>query len=130
VRVLGGDWPEGLPDAELRLPASRHWRPLQQVHTPSSGLLSRLLAALSGDHFEVVRWPYRDVLQVLDTCPLLDQARITARFGGGWMVGETIAAGWAHGRCPHYGAADNFGPPERSAGSRAALDIRVIISTG
>jgi hypothetical protein len=39
-----GDWPAGLPDNELGLPASRHWRSLQRVHAPSGGQLSQRLA--------------------------------------------------------------------------------------
>ena len=42
VRVVAGDWPDGLPDDDPVLPASRHWRLLQQVHSPSGGQLSRL----------------------------------------------------------------------------------------
>jgi hypothetical protein len=35
VRVMGGAWPEALPDDEdLALPACRHWRLLQRVHAP------------------------------------------------------------------------------------------------
>lgn len=26
VGLLGGSWHDGLPDEDLRLPASRHWR--------------------------------------------------------------------------------------------------------
>jgi hypothetical protein len=82
VRVLGGDWPEGLPD---------------------------------DDDLGVVRWPHPEVLTVLDPRPLLDEAaRITARFGGGWVIGETLAAALAHGRRLYYGSPDNIGGPERN----------------
>jgi hypothetical protein len=48
VRVVGGAWPESLPDDEdLGLPASRHWRLLQRVHAPGDGQLSAILAQLS-----------------------------------------------------------------------------------
>ena len=40
VRVLGGVWPDGLPDEDLALPASRHWRLLMRVHAPGAGQLS------------------------------------------------------------------------------------------
>ena len=37
ARVVGGDWPAGLPDSEeLALPASPHWRILQRIHAPGS----------------------------------------------------------------------------------------------
>ena len=39
-----GGTQRSLPDDELGLPASRHWRLLQRVHDPGSGQLSRLLA--------------------------------------------------------------------------------------
>ena len=39
VRVIGGDWPDGLPDDELALPATRHWRLLQRVHTPGTTII-------------------------------------------------------------------------------------------
>ena len=42
VHVLGGSWPERLPDDELVLPASRHWRLLQRVHAPGGGQLSQV----------------------------------------------------------------------------------------
>ncbi len=58
VRVLGGGWPPALPDDELGLPASRHWRLLQRVHAPAGGQLSQLLAALPGGDLTVVRFPH------------------------------------------------------------------------
>jgi hypothetical protein len=125
VRVLGGDWPAGLPDDdELGLPASRHWRLLQRVHNPGPGRLSRLLAGLPGDDLGVVRWPHPEVLAVLDTRPLLDEAaRITARFGGGWIIGETLAAGLAHGRRLYYGSGANIGRPERDASTHLGVNL-------
>ena len=66
VRVLGGNWPDGLPDDDLGLPASRHWRLLQRVHAPGGGQLSQLLAGLPGGDLDVVRYPHPEVLQVLD----------------------------------------------------------------
>lgn len=54
VRVLGGDWPDGLPDDEdLGLPAGCHWRLLQRVHNPGPGRLSQLLASRPDDDLEV-----------------------------------------------------------------------------
>jgi hypothetical protein len=38
VRVLGGDWPDALPDDELVvLPSNRHWRLLQALHSLRGG---------------------------------------------------------------------------------------------
>ncbi len=105
VRALGGSWPAGLPDDELALPASRHWRLLQRVHTPAGGQLSRLLAALPGGDLGVVRFPHPEVLSVLDPRPLLDEAAsIAARYGGtGLLVAESLAAGLAYGRQLWFG---------------------------
>src|SRR4051794_37406752 len=51
LRVIGGDWPAELPDDELGLPVTRHWRLLQQVYAPAGGQLSQLLVELhASDH--------------------------------------------------------------------------------
>ncbi len=100
VRVVGGQWPERLPDDEdLVLPASRHWRLLQRIHAPGAGQLSQLLSTLSPTDRDTIRYPHPEVLQIADPRPLLDEAaRIAARYGGtGWLTGETLAAGLATG---------------------------------
>lgn len=48
VRVFGGDWPTGLPNDELALPASRHWRLLQALHCSRGGQLWFGIAANVG----------------------------------------------------------------------------------
>jgi hypothetical protein len=96
IRIMGGAWPDGFPDDdELGLPAARHWRLLQRVHSPGTGQISRLLAALPGGDLTVVRYPHPEVLQVLDSRPLLDSAAaIVARYGAsGLLVAESLAAG-------------------------------------
>jgi hypothetical protein len=127
VRVIGGDWPDGLPDDELALPATRHWRLLQRVHTPGTGQLSRLLAALPGGDLDVVRFPHPEVLQVLDPRPLLDSAAaISARYAaGGLLVAETLAAGLAHGRQLWFGAERNVGQALRRIAADVGMDIHV-----
>ena len=91
VRVVGGAWPEGLPDDEdLALPASRHWRLLQRVHAPGDGQLSQILAQLSEAGRDGIRHPHPEVLAVLDPRPLLDDAAaLAARYGGGLLIAET-----------------------------------------
>ncbi len=128
VRVLGGDWPEGLPDDELALPTSRHWRLLQRVHGPSDGQLSRLLAALPGGDLGVVRFPHPEVLQVLDPRPLLDEAaQVAARFGGtGWLVAENLAAGLAHGRQLYFGSRQNVGRLLEQAAGELGIALHVV----
>ena len=111
VGILGGAWPDDLPDDKLALPASRHWRLLQRVHSPSSGQLSRLLAGLPGGDLGVVRSPHPEVLGVLDPRPLLDEAAtIAAPNGGtGLLIAESLAAGLAHGCQLWFGTERNVG---------------------
>jgi hypothetical protein len=83
ARVVGGDWPAGLPDDELVLTAARHWRLFQALHGGRGGQLSQLLARLSPAGRDGMRYPHPEVLQVLDPRPVLDEAAIlAARFGG------------------------------------------------
>jgi len=83
VRVLFGHWPAELPDDELALTASRHWRLLQALHSPRGGQLSRVLSQLSEPDRAAERWPHPEVLRILDPRPMLDEAAaLAARFGG------------------------------------------------
>lgn len=125
VRVLGGAWPDGLPDEDLALPASRHWRLLMRVHAPGAGQLSQLLAALPGDDLDVVRYPHPDVLQILDPRPLLDSAAsIAARYSaGGLLIAETLAAGLVHGHQLWFGTSRNIG----QALARIADDLGIAV---
>jgi hypothetical protein len=125
LRVLGGDWPDGLPDDDdLALPASRHWRLLQRVHAPSGGQLSQRLAALPGRDLTVVRHPHPEVLQILDPRPLLDEAAaLAARYGGGLLLAETLVAGLLHRRALWFGTDANVG----RFLARAAEDLDVAV---
>jgi len=87
VRVIRAHWPDRLPDDELGLPASRHWRPLQALHGGRGGQLSRLFAGASPAVVNAIRWPHPDLLTVLDPRPLLDEAAmLAARFGGTGLI--------------------------------------------
>lgn len=123
VRVLGGLWPEGLPDDDLGLPASRHWGLLQRIHAPGDGQLSRILDELSPAGRQSVRYPHPEVFQVLDPRPLLDEAAgIAARYNaGGLLIAETLASGLTHGRQLWFGTARNVG----RALARIAADLQV-----
>lgn len=125
VRVLGGEWPDGLPDEDLALPASRHWRLLMRVHAPGAGQLSQLLAALPEDDLDVVRYPHPHVLQILDPRPLLDSAAsIAARYSaGGLLIAETLAAGLMHGHQLWFGTSRNVG----QALARIADDLSIAV---
>jgi hypothetical protein len=111
VRVLRGLWPSDLPDDELALTASGHWRLLQALHGGRGGQLSQLFTGASPGVVRAVRFPHPEVLSVLDPRPLLDEAaQIAARYGGtGLLVAETLAAGLAHGRRLYFGTERNVG---------------------
>lgn len=127
VRVLRARWPQELPDdEELGLPASAHWRLLQALHGGRGGQLSRLFAGASTAVLDAVRWPHPEVLQVIDPRPLLDEAAIlTARVGGGLLIGETLAAGLAHGRQLWFGTPANIGPRLQQGAAELGIAVRV-----
>jgi hypothetical protein len=128
VRVLGGNWPDGLPDDEdLGLPAGCHWRLLQRVHNPGPGRLTQLLSFLPGGDLGVVRFPHPEVLTVIDPRPLLDHAaRLAARYGGGLLICETLAAGIANGRQLYFGAPSNIGRATQRAASELSVELHVL----
>ncbi|MGH3576994.1 MAG: hypothetical protein ACRDU0_05495 [Mycobacterium sp.] len=128
VRVVGGQWPKGLPDDEdLVLPTSRHWRLLQRIHAPGGGQLSQVLGSLSPAGRDSIRYPHPEVLQVADPRPLLDEAaRLGARFGGGWLVDETLAAGLHHGRALWFGTERNVGRGLRAAADDLGIAVQVV----
>lgn len=126
VDVMLGDWPTGLPDDDiLALPASRHFRLLQRIHQPSGGQLTALLDRLPEPDRQALRHPHPEVLQILDSRPLLDEAAsIGARYRtGGLLMVETLAAGLAFGHQLWFGTEANIG--DRLAGMAADLGIAV-----
>ena len=128
VDVLRGNWPDGLPDDDqLGLPATHHYRLLQRVHQPGTGRLSRILAGLSDPGREAIRRPHPDIVEVLDSRPLLDPAaQIAARYRtGGLLFTETLAAGLAHRRALYFGTDDNVG--ERFAAIAADLGMTITV---
>ena len=125
IRVLGGAWPDGLPDDDLGLTASRHWRLLQRIHAPAGGQLSQRLGALPVEDLGVVRHPHPEVLQILDPRPLLDDAaRLAARYGGGLLIAESLAAALTHGRRLWFGIDRNVG----RVLAYAAADLDITLS--
>ena len=46
VRVVRCRWPSGLPDDELALTTSLHWRLLQALHGGRGGQLAQVLSTL------------------------------------------------------------------------------------
>jgi hypothetical protein len=128
VRVLFGLWPVELPDDELALTASRHWRLLQTLHSPRGGQLSRVLSPVSEPDRAAVRWPHPEVLQVLDPRPMLDEAAaLAARFGGtGLLIAESLVAGLAHGRQLWFGTAANVGRLTERAAGELGIELQVL----
>lgn len=128
VRVLRAQWPTGLPDDDLALTASRHWRLLQALHGGRGGQLSQLFAGAPADVVSAVRWPHPEVLQVLDPRPLLDEAAVlAARFGGtGLLTAETMAAGLAHGRQLWFGTGANVGRLLERAAGELGIGLHVL----
>jgi hypothetical protein len=125
VRVIAGVWPDGLPDDDVAITASRWWRLLQRIHDPGIGQLSSVLASLSADDLQVLRRPHPEVLDVLDPRPLLDDAAaINARYhSAGLLLAESLCAGLVHGRQLWFGWQRNVGV--RLAEVAAELDIAV-----
>jgi hypothetical protein len=128
VRVMFARWPEGLPNDELVVPASRHWRLLQALHSPRGGQLSHALFPLSEPNRAALRWPHPEVLQVLDPRPLLDEAAmIAARFGGtGLLIAETLVAGLAHSRQLWFGTPANVGRLLERAAGELGIELHVL----
>jgi hypothetical protein len=128
VRVLRGAWPEGLDDTDdLVLPASRHWRLLQRIHAPGTGQLFRILSMLRSTDLDGLRYPHPEVLQILDPRPLLDEAaQLGARFGGGWLIDETLAAGLHHGSALWFGTERNVGRTLQAAADDLGIAIHVV----
>jgi hypothetical protein len=126
VRVLLGQWPEGLPTEDPALPTTRHWRLLQAVHSPRGGQLSRLLGLLPEADQDALRHPRPEILQVLDPRPLLDDAAaIAARYGGtGLLIAETLAAGVRGGL--YFGARQNVGRVVARAATDLGINVGVI----
>lgn len=127
VRVLRGGWPENMPDdEELGLPASAHWRILRALHGHRGGQLSQLFTGASPAVISAIRWPHPEVLQVLDPRPLLDRAAVmAARYGGGLLIGETLAAGLVHGRQLFFGTATKIGPQLRQGAEQLGIAVHV-----
>jgi len=128
MRVLGGSWPDGLPDDDDQaLTASRHWRLLQRIHAPGTGQLSQRLAGLSAADLAVVRHPHPEILHVLDPRPMLDDAaRLAAAYGGGLLIAESLAAGLVHGRTLYFGTDRNVGRVLAMAAEELGMRIHVL----
>jgi hypothetical protein len=100
---------------------------LQRIHAPGTGQLSGVLARFSEEDLDAVRFPHPEVLQVLDTRILLDEAaQITALHGGGWLIGETLAAGRSFGHALWFGRPDNVGRVMATASERLGITIHVV----
>jgi hypothetical protein len=126
VRVILGQWPAGMPDDEVALPALGHWRLLQALHNPRGGQLTRILSLLPEPDRTALRWPHPEVIQVLDLRPLLDDAaQLAARYGGGLRNAEILAAGIAHQAELWFGTQANVGPAITSGAAGLGLAVHI-----
>lgn len=128
VRSVLGEWPDAVADDEdLLLPLSRHWRLLQALHGSGTGQLSSLLAPLTPSGREAIRFPHPELVQVLDSRVLLDEAaQIAGRWGGGWLVAETLAAGAQYGRALWFGRQGNVGRVTAAAAEGLGISVFVV----
>jgi hypothetical protein len=127
IRSLLGVLPEGLPDEPLAITTSAHWRLLQRVHAPAGGQLSQALSGLPASDREALRFPHREVLDVLDPRPRLDEAaQIAARFGKtGWLIAETVTAGLTYGGQLWFGSDRNVGVRLREIADELGVEIHI-----
>lgn len=125
VRVLFARWPQGLPDGDVALPATRHWRLLKALLSPRAGQLPPFVDQLSPAGRDSIRQPDSDIVQVLDSRPLFDTAAsIAVRYGTGLLVAETLAAGLVYGSL-WFGAEENVGRLLRRAASELGIPVRL-----
>ena len=88
--------------------------------------MSRILGLLPESDRDALRHPHPEVLQVLDPRPHLDDAAaIAARYGGGLLIAETLAAGLAHGGL-YFGSRQNVGQVVDRAASELGIDLAVL----
>lgn len=127
IRSLLGVLPGGLPDEPLAITTSAHWRLLQRVHAPAGGQLSQAHDALPPSDREALRFPHREVLDVLDPRPRLDEAaQIAARYGRtDWLIAETVTAGLTYGRQLWFGSDRNVGVRLREIAEELGIEIHV-----
>jgi hypothetical protein len=127
IRSLLGVLPEALPDEQLAITTAAHCRLLQRVHAPSGGQLTQALSALPIPDREALRFPRREVLEVIDPRPLLDEAaQIAARYGNtGLLIAETAAAALTHGRQLWFGNPRNIGIRLREIADDLGIAVHV-----
>jgi hypothetical protein len=85
------------------------------------------LASLSPVGRESIRHPHPEILHILDSRLLLDDAAaIAARYGGGLLIAESLAAGLVHGRALWFGFERNVGRLVGEAATDLGIEIRVV----
>jgi len=73
-----------------------------------------------------IRHPHPELLLIADPRPLLDEAaRVAARYGGGWLVAETLAMGLHHGRALWFGAERNVGRILHAAADELGIVLNI-----
>jgi hypothetical protein len=73
-----------------------------------------------------LRYRHPEVLQITDLRPLLDEAvQLGARFGGGWLIDETLAAGRQHGGTLRFGTERNAGSTLQAAAEVLGVAVHI-----
>lgn len=86
----------------------------------------RVLATLRPAERDALCFPHPEVLQIIDSRPLLDEAaRLGERFGGGWLVDETLVAGLHNGRALWFGSECNVGGLVAGAADELGIAVHV-----
>jgi hypothetical protein len=64
---------------------------------------------------------------VLDSRTVLNEAaQISAQYGGGWLITETLAAGLANGQTLWFGRSNNVGRVVSSAAQELGIEVHVV----
>jgi hypothetical protein len=78
------------------------------------------------DTLSALRFLHPELLHVEDPRPFLDEAaKIAARYGGGWLICETLATGLAHGHDLWFGTERNVGRVLATAASKLGIAVHV-----
>lgn len=125
LRVVLAEWPAELPDDDLALPATRHWRLIQALTPPGRGGSRRSFRRCPSPTERSSANPIRPSFRCWTRGPSSMKWRVIAgRYGGtGFLIAETLAAGLSMGGRLWFGLAANVG----RVVSRAAPELGIAV---